>query len=147
MTNKEAIKYLKLFHGYDLPIQEAFDMAIEALKAQLSAKDTTLDMDLIDRQDAIDAICTWDKFGVDERGRVVRWYEGLEPYVHLRDVVFAIEKLPSAVIYCKDCVLADLCAWRREGADFCSYAEKVQNIAVMQKGKNDGRLNKQTGCD
>lgn len=51
--------------------------------------------DLISRQDAIDAICTWDKFGVDERGRVVRWYEGLEPYVHLRDVVFAIEKLPS----------------------------------------------------
>lgn len=32
MINEEAIKYLKLFHGYDLPIQEAFDMAIEALK-------------------------------------------------------------------------------------------------------------------
>lgn len=53
-------------------------------------------MDLIDRQDVINAICTWDKFGVDGRGRVVRWYEGLEPYVHLRDVVFSIEKLPSA---------------------------------------------------
>ena len=53
-------------------------------------------LDLISRQDAIDAICTWDKFGVDERCRVVRWYEGLEPYVHLRDVVFAIENLPSA---------------------------------------------------
>lgn len=53
-------------------------------------------MELINRQEAINAICTWDKFGVDERGRVVRWYEGLEPYVHLRDVVFAIEKLPSA---------------------------------------------------
>ena len=52
--------------------------------------------DLISRQDAIDAICTWDKFGVDERNRVVRWYEGLEPYVHLRDVVFAIEKMSSA---------------------------------------------------
>ena len=52
--------------------------------------------DLISRQSAIDTICTWDKFGVDERGRVVRWYEGLEPYVHLRDVVWAIERLPSA---------------------------------------------------
>lgn len=52
--------------------------------------------DLISRQDAIEAICTWDKFGVDERGRVVQWHEGLEPYVHLRDVVLAIEKLPSA---------------------------------------------------
>lgn len=41
MTREEAIKYLKLFRGYDLPIQEAFYMAIEALKAQLSAKDTT----------------------------------------------------------------------------------------------------------
>lgn len=53
-------------------------------------------MDLIDRQDALEAICTWDKFGVDALGRVVRWYEGLEPYVHLRDVVWAIEKMPSA---------------------------------------------------
>lgn len=52
--------------------------------------------DCISRQAVIDAICTWDKFGVDERGRVVRWYERLEPYVHLRDVVMAIEKLPSA---------------------------------------------------
>ena len=52
--------------------------------------------DLIYRQDVIDAISTWDKFGIDERNRVVRWYEGLEPYVKLRDVVWAIEKLPSA---------------------------------------------------
>ena len=32
MTNQEAIEYLKLFHGYDLPIQEALNMAIEALE-------------------------------------------------------------------------------------------------------------------
>lgn len=62
--------------------------------------------DLISRQAVIEAICTWDKFGVDERGRVVRWHEGLEPYVHLRDVVMAIEKLPSAqpeIIRCGEC--------------------------------------------
>ena len=52
--------------------------------------------DLISRQDALEAICTWDKFGVDARGRVVWWHEGLEPYVHLRDVVMVIENLPSA---------------------------------------------------
>lgn len=52
--------------------------------------------DLISRKDAIDAISTWDKFGVDEHCRVVRWHEGLEPYIHLRDVVKAIENLPSA---------------------------------------------------
>ena len=32
MTNQEAIEYLKLFHGYDLPIQEALNMAVEALE-------------------------------------------------------------------------------------------------------------------
>lgn len=52
--------------------------------------------DTISRKAAIDAICTWDKFGVDERCRVVPWYEGLEPYVHLRDVVTAIVNLPTA---------------------------------------------------
>jgi len=51
--------------------------------------------DTIYRQEAIDAICTWDKFGVDERNRVVRWHVGLEPYVHLRDVVLSLEHLPS----------------------------------------------------
>ncbi len=52
--------------------------------------------DLIDRQAAIDAIGTWDKFGVDERCRIVRWHEGLELYVHLRDVLTAIVNLPPA---------------------------------------------------
>ena len=32
MTRDEAIKYLETFHGYDLPIQEALNMAIEALE-------------------------------------------------------------------------------------------------------------------
>ena len=52
--------------------------------------------DLIDRQAVINAINTWDKFGVDERCRIVRWYEGLEPYVHLRDVLTAIVNLTAA---------------------------------------------------
>lgn len=51
--------------------------------------------DLISRQATLEALSTWDKFGVDERCRVVRWHEGLEPYVHLRDVVIAISNLPS----------------------------------------------------
>lgn len=51
--------------------------------------------DLISRQAAIDAILTWDKFGCDERGRLVPWSEGLVPYVHLEDVVYAIANLPS----------------------------------------------------
>lgn len=95
-------------------------------------------MDLIDRQDALEAICTWDKFGVDGRGRVVRWHEGLEPYVHLRDVVWAIENMPSAqpeIIRCKDCNNASKCygyvVMRSIGGgniychlEFCSAAER-----------------------
>lgn len=52
--------------------------------------------DLISRKAAIDAIDTWDKFGVDGQSRIVKWHEGLEPYVHLRDVVTAIVNLPPA---------------------------------------------------
>ena len=61
---------------------------------------------LIDRQAAIEAINTWDKFGVDERGRLVRWQEGLVLYVRLRDVLTAIVNLPSAqpeIIRCNGC--------------------------------------------
>lgn len=54
--------------------------------------------DSISRKMAIDAINTWDKFGVDERGRLVRWHEGLMLYVRLRDVLTAIVNLPSAQI-------------------------------------------------
>lgn len=52
--------------------------------------------DTISRQQTIDAINTWDKFGVDERNRIIRWHEGLEPYVRLRDVLIAIVNLPAA---------------------------------------------------
>lgn len=64
--------------------------------AQPNVQDSVKDVDCISRQMAIDAINTWDKFGVDERGRLVRWHEGLELYVHLRDVLTAIVNLPSA---------------------------------------------------
>ena len=49
----------------------------------------------ISRQAAIDSILTWDKFGCDERGRLVPWREGLVPYVRLKDVIYAIANLPS----------------------------------------------------
>ena len=97
--------------------------------------------DIIYRQDAIDAMCTWDKFGVDEKGRVVRWHEGLEPYVHLRDVVIAITGLPSAepeIIRCGQCKYAEVadsedsqdgytCQFHRGSiwfsGSYCSWAE------------------------
>lgn len=62
--------------------------------------------DLIRRKATIDAINTWDKFGVDKRCRIVKWREGLELYVRLRDVLTAIVNQPSAqseIIRCKYC--------------------------------------------
>ncbi len=64
--------------------------------------------DLIDRQAAIDAMETWDKFGCDPDGKLVRYDDDKHyiPYVHYEDMVHAIKHLPSAqpeIIRCKDC--------------------------------------------
>ena len=84
--------------------------------------------DLISRQAAIEAINTWDKFGVDERGRLVRWHEGLEPYVHLRDVVTAIVDLPPSaqpeVIRCTECK-----HYREYDSEYVENAVVVQCMA------------------
>ena len=116
MTKDEAIRILPDMKGAGSEWDMAIDMAIEALNqfagvdkkvsaerqegdlitsAQPDVPDTNVG-DMIYRQAAVDAISTWDKFGVDERGRLVRWHEGLELYVHLRDVLTAIVNLPSA---------------------------------------------------
>lgn len=52
-------------------------------------------MKLIEADALMEAINTWPKFGVDERGRIVPWSEGYEPYIHLRDVVIAITGMPT----------------------------------------------------
>ena len=90
--------------------------------------------DIIDRQAAIVQISALDKFGVDERNRIVKWYERLEPYVRLMDVVIAISSLPSAqpeIIRCHDCIHAHdhdcPISWRRTDDDYCSWAEKEEN--------------------
>ena len=52
-------------------------------------------MRLIDGDALMEAINTWPKFGVDERGRIVLWNKGYEPYIHLMDVVIAITGMPT----------------------------------------------------
>ena len=52
-------------------------------------------MKLIDADALMEAINTYPKFGMDERGRIVLWNEGYEPYIHLRDVVIAITGMPT----------------------------------------------------
>ena len=54
--------------------------------------------DSIGRQAAIDAMNTWDKFGCDPDGRLVRFDDNKHyvPYVRYDDMVYVIKSLPSA---------------------------------------------------
>lgn len=54
--------------------------------------------DLISREAAIDAMDTWDKFGCDTNGKLVRCNDDKHyiPYVHYEDMVHTIKNLPSA---------------------------------------------------
>ena len=54
--------------------------------------------DCISRQAALDAMETWDKFGCDPDGKLVRYDDDKHyiPYVHYEDMVHAIKHLPSA---------------------------------------------------
>ena len=54
--------------------------------------------DLISRQAALDAMETWNKFGCDPDGKLVRYDDDKHyiPYVHYEDMVHAIKHLPSA---------------------------------------------------
>ena len=70
-------------------------------------------MDLIGRQAAIDEITEYGGSDI--------------VYMSVGELKRRLEQLPSAqpeIIRCKDCIKADLCAWRREGAKFCSFAER-----------------------
>ena len=56
------------------------------------------DKDTIYRQAALDAMETWDKFGCDPDGKLVRYDDDKHytPYVHYEDMVHVIKHLPSA---------------------------------------------------
>lgn len=98
--------------------------------------------DTISRQAAIDAMDTWDKFGCDPDGKLVRYDDDNHyvPYVHYDDMVHVIKHLPSAqpdeeIIYCGECKhmmpngrcneFADD-SLRPSASDFCSAAERKE---------------------
>lgn len=60
-------------------------------------KERTME-DLISRQRAIKAMDTWDKFGCDPNGMLVRYDDDKHyvPYVRYDDMVYVIKSLPSA---------------------------------------------------
>ena len=125
--------------------------AKDTLKALPSATDTNVGGNLIDRQAALDAMETWDKFGCDPDGKLVRYDDDKHyiPYVHYEDMVHAIKHLPPAqpeIIRCKDCKWYGRVDKRRfyrgmdclqkhidtivPDRDFCSKAER--------RGEQDG---------
>ena len=70
-----------------------------APSAQPSATDTNVaTTDTISRAAALEAMDTWDKFGCDPDGKLVRYGDDKHyvPYVHYDDMVYAIEHLPPA---------------------------------------------------
>ena len=54
-------------------------------------------LDTISRREALKAMDTWDKFGCDPDGKLVRYDDDSHyvPYVHYDDMVHAIKALPS----------------------------------------------------
>ena len=55
--------------------------------------------DLVSRRAALEAMDTWDKFGCDPDGKLVRYDDDKHyiPYVHYEDMVHVIKHLPSAL--------------------------------------------------
>ena len=96
--------------------------------------------DLISRQAALDVMETWDKFGCDPDGKLVRYDDDKHyiPYVHYEDMVHAIKHLPPAqpeIVRCKDCkefrrwidtdiTFCDCTEYEVKADDFCSKAER-----------------------
>ena len=66
--------------------------------------------DLISRSELINAMNTWDKFGCNEHGRLVRLdstnNEEYVPYVHYEDMVNCVKNMPTA--YSVDKVVEEL---------------------------------------
>lgn len=93
--------------------------------------------ELISRRMALQAMDTWDKFGCDPDGKLVRCDDDKQyvPYVHYDDMVHVIKALPSVeseIIRCKDCKYSsddEYChcskvTWWNSENDFCSRAER-----------------------
>lgn len=96
MTNdkaKSVINELKLYVE-DLPGYSADEVA-EALEMSIKALEIEPCDDCISRADILDAIETWDKFGVNAEQKLIRWKDHYVPYVHLDDVRNAIANMPS----------------------------------------------------
>ena len=97
---------------YELGARNQYDADVLALEtvpsAQPEKRTETNTCDTISRQAALEAMDTWDKFGCDPDGKLVRYDDDKHyvPYVHYEDMVHAVKNLSSAqpeIVRCKDC--------------------------------------------
>ena len=100
--------------------------------------------DLISRQRAIKAMDTWDKFGCDPNGMLVRYDDGKHyvPYVRYDDMVYVIKSQPSAEpekgkwILDQNGMDWNIPAWRCSECGFVAT-----HIGVEPNGLGDNPLN------
>ena len=74
--------------------------------------------DLISRQAAIDALKGCYCGGEDSCG---------EPWIYESHAIKAIEQLPPIqpeIVRCEECLYRKICSWEKQGAKFCSFAER-----------------------
>lgn len=90
MTREQAIKELT-----DLLPEEFLSEYAEAIRMAIEVLEQKPCKDAISRQDVLDAIDTYDKFGYTETGCFVREPKGdYVPYIHFDDVIKCIKNAP-----------------------------------------------------
>lgn len=128
MTNEQAAECLKTIHVLSFKdetatffltdVQNAFKLAIKALEQQPCD-------DCISRADILDAIETWDKFGINAEQKLIRWQDHYVPYVHLDDVRHAVANMPSVT---------------PKGVTITDFADRCRECGKQKVGKWIGEL-------
>ena len=80
--------------------------------------------DLISRQAAIDALRKLREEDIEDYGCEIP--EGFNQD-HLDRATFAIKQLPPIqpeIVRCEECLYRKICSWEKQGAKFCSFAER-----------------------
>ena len=118
ISRQAAIETVKKhYRGIDNDLLEIIAYEMEELPpTQPSATDTNVDGNLISRQAALDVMETWDKFGCDPDGKLVRYDDDKHyiPYVHYEDMVHAIKHLPSAQLNLSEAYSKAVFTWLRD---------------------------------
>lgn len=86
---------------------------------------------LIDADDLLVAMNTWDKFGYDEHNRLIRLDKHDEeyvPYVHYDDMIYCINSMPTAY-YINNAIVDDFQKWLK--TQIVGVDDKTKEILVV----------------